>query len=77
MSIILPLVNFRRFYCILLKFVLHAANNQFSDNFNNGGGLLSNVLLFQMISTFKRSLEAEAHFCRRRVLFQFENITVA
>ena len=32
-------------------YVLHAANNQFSDNFNNGGGLLSSVLLFQMIFT--------------------------
>ena len=39
--------NFKSCFCILLKFVLHDANNQFSDNFNNGGGLLS-VLLFQM-----------------------------
>ena len=39
-------------------FVLHAANNQFSDNFDNGGGLLSGVLLFQMIFSFKRLLEA-------------------
>ena len=37
-------------------FVLHAANYQFSDNFNNGDGLLSSVLLFQMIFTFKRWL---------------------
>ena len=49
----------RRFSCILLKFVglLHAANNQFSDKFN---GLLSSVLFFEMIFTFKRLLEAEA-----------------
>ena len=50
-------------------FVLHAANNQFSDNFNNGGKLLLSVLLFQMIFTFKRWLEAEAYFCRRLALF--------
>ena len=56
--------------CILLKFVLHAANNQFSDNLNNGGGLLSSVLLFEMILTFKRWLEAEAYFRRRRALFR-------
>ena len=41
--------NFKNISSILLKFVLHAANNQFSDNFNNGGGLL-----FQRIITFKR-----------------------
>ena len=52
----------RRFSCILLKFVglLHAANNQFSDKFNDGGGLLSSMLFFQMIFTLKRLLEAEA-----------------
>ena len=44
----------------------HAANNQFSDNFNNGGGLLLSVVLFLMIFTFKRELEAEAYFRRRR-----------
>ena len=27
--------NFERFSCILLKFVMHAANNQFSDKHNN------------------------------------------
>ena len=48
--------TFRSLSCILLKFVglLHAANNQLSDNFNNGGGLLSSVLLFQMILTMIR-----------------------
>ena len=45
-----------------------AANNQFLDTFNNGGGLLSSVTLFQMIFTFKRWLEAEAYFRRRRAL---------
>ena len=30
----------------MLKFVLRAANNQFSDKFSNGGGLLSSALLF-------------------------------
>ena len=43
------LFNFNSSPCILLKFVLHAANKQLSDNLNNGGGLLSSVLLFQMI----------------------------
>ena len=47
---------------------MHVANNQFSDNFNNGGGLLSIVLMFQMIFTFKRWLEADAYFPRRRAL---------
>ena len=47
--------NFKNISSILLKFVLHAANKQFSDNFNNGGGLF-----FQKIITFKRWLEAEA-----------------
>ena len=29
------------------SYVLHVANNQFSDNFNNGGGgLLSSMLLY-------------------------------
>ena len=32
--------NFKTFPCILLKFVLHVATNQFSDKFNNEGGLL-------------------------------------
>ena len=50
------------------KFVLHDANNQFLDNFNNGGGQLSSVLLFKMIFTFKRWLEAEAYLCHRRAL---------
>ena len=50
------------------------ANNQFSDNVNNGAGLLSSVLLSQIIFTFNRWLEAEAYFRRRRVLFQFETI---
>ena len=57
MSIILPCgrdLTSKFFSCILLKFVLHAANNQFSDNFNNGGKLLSSVLLFQMIFTYKQ-----------------------
>ena len=58
--IILLWEHFRSFSCIMFKFVLHAANNQFSDNFNNGGGLLSSVLLFQMVFTFKWWLEAEA-----------------
>ena len=54
-----PRFNFKICFCILLKFVLHAANNQFMDNFDNGGGLLSgvllsSVLLFQMLFTFKR-----------------------
>ena len=44
------------FFCVLLKCKLNAANNQFADKFNNGGGLLSSVLLFQMIFTFKRWL---------------------
>ena len=70
MSIIFPCGgnNFKSFSRILLKFVLHAANNQFLDNFNNGSGLLSGVLLFKIIFTFKRWLEAEAHFRRRRAL---------
>ena len=38
-------------------------------NFNKRVGLLSNVLLFQMIFTFKRKLVAEAFFRRRRALF--------
>ena len=63
--------NFKSFSCIPLKFVLHAANNQFSDNLNNGGGLLSSVLLFQMIFTFKLWLEAEAYFRRRRSLLRW------
>ena len=52
MLIILPYGrnNFKSFYCILLKFILHGANNQLSDKFNNGGWQLSNVLLFQTIS---------------------------
>ena len=48
MSIILSCGNdipAKVFLCILLKFVLHAADNQFSVNFNNGGGLLSSFLL--------------------------------
>ena len=36
--------NLESFSCILLKFVLHVANNQFSNKFTNGGGLLSSVL---------------------------------
>ena len=28
--------NFKSFSCILFKFVMHVANNQFSDKFNNG-----------------------------------------
>ena len=35
--------------CILLKFVLHIANDQFSDKLNNGGGLLSSVLLLYFL----------------------------
>ena len=46
----------------------YAANNQFSDNFNNGCRLLSSMLLFQMIFNFKRWLEAEAYFRRQRAL---------
>ena len=38
--------NLKFFVCILLKFVLHVVNNQFLDKFNNGGGLLTSVLLF-------------------------------
>ena len=34
------------FLNILLKFVLHVANNEFSDKFNNDGGILSSMLLF-------------------------------
>ena len=34
------------FSCVLLKFVLHVANNMFSDKFNNGGRLMSTVLLY-------------------------------
>ena len=59
--------------CILLRFVLHAANNQSSDNLNNGGGLLSCVLLFQMIFTFRRWSAAEVYFRRRRALFIFSS----
>ena len=47
---------------------MHVTHNQFLDNFNNGGGLLSSVLLFQMIFNFKRWLEADAYFRRRRAL---------
>ena len=50
------LVGCENFSCILLKFVLYAANNQFSDKFNNGAGLLASVVLFQMILTFKRMI---------------------
>ena len=50
--------NCKNVSCILLKFVLHAAINQFSDNFNNGGGLLSSALLFQMILTDDLKTEA-------------------
>ena len=38
--------KFKSFLCILLKFVPHFANNQFSDKFNNSGGLLSSPFLF-------------------------------
>ena len=61
--------NFESFSCILLKFVLHAAINQLSDNFNNGGGVISSVLLYKMIFTFKWWLEAESCFRRRTALF--------
>ena len=40
---------------------MHAADNQLPDNLNNDGGLLSSVLLFLMLFTFKRWLEAEAY----------------
>ena len=39
-----------------------------ADDFDNRCRLLSNVLLFQMIFTFKRWSEAEASFRRRRAL---------
>ena len=29
-----------------LKYVMHVTNNQFSDKFNDGGRLLSSVVLF-------------------------------
>ena len=41
------LVGTISFLCILLKFVLHVANKQYSDNFNNGGGLLSSAYAFE------------------------------
>ena len=50
--------------------MLITTNNQFSDKFNNTGGLLSSVLLLQIIFTFKRWLEAEALLCSRRVLLE-------
>ena len=42
--------NLNSFSRILLKFVLCFVNNKFSDKFNNGGGLVSSVLLFLVLS---------------------------
>ena len=38
--------NFKVFHLSCSNFLLHIAKNQFLDKFNNGGRLLSGVLLF-------------------------------
>ena len=43
--------------CILLKFVVHAANNLFMDKFNNGDRLLSMVLLFYNVNPFSTGID--------------------
>ena len=67
MSIILPCGrdDFKSFSCILLKFVLHAAKN----NFNNGSVILSSALMFKYF-TFNRLLETEGYFRSRRALIK-------
>ena len=38
---------------MMLKFVLHATSNQFSDKFNNGGRLLAHALLLLFFTIVK------------------------
>ena len=49
--------------------IYHEKLNWPTENSYNDGGLLSSVLLFQMIFTFKRCIETEAYLRRRRALF--------
>ena len=48
-SIILPCGRDNVFH---LSFFMHVTNNQLSDKFNNGGGLLLSVLLLEFLSIF-------------------------